>query len=215
MEQLGWTLTALPAAPTAEVLLARRVQVVVVDVRVLGPRWEDWLTRHPARVPNLGVLVCSTPSSLRQRVRGLNAGADDWITKPCDVEEVAARVLAVARAHRRASEPGPLVRRKSGRLELRPTRYDAFVDGRAARLTRREFAVLLCLASEEDMVLDRERIYREVWGHAMPVGDRALDTVVRKIRGKLLAIEPEERYIQTHRGIGYRFAVQRGRRPSR
>jgi DNA-binding response OmpR family regulator len=207
--RLGWTLVALADPPTAEVLLARRMHAVIVDIVVLGPRWEHWLARHPVRVPQLGVLVCTGPSSVEQRIRGLNLGADDWVTKPCAVEELVARAHAVVRARRLSVERGAARRLRSGELEIRPEVFDAFVDGRPAGLTRGEFGVLMCLAREEGRVLGRERIYQDVWGYARAKDERALDTAIRKIRSKLVRISPDCSYIQTHRGIGYRFAVAR------
>jgi DNA-binding response OmpR family regulator len=211
--RLDWELTILPGPPTAEVLLEMNSHAMIVDIRLLGPHWHDWLVRHSARIPRMSVLVSTGPSSVMQRIRGLCAGADDWVTKPCEVEELLARVAAAVRARRVGSGHGAATILRRGDLDVRPDVFDAFVDGRAAGLTPREFAVLLCLAREDNQVLDREHVYREVWGHRMVQGDRALDTAIRKIRFKLERIAPGRRYIHTHRGVGYRFAA--GRRISR
>jgi DNA-binding response OmpR family regulator len=155
------------------------------------------------------VIVCTGPSSVAQRVRGLRLGADDWITKPCHPEEVLARVeAAVRRRHAGAvsgTTPAPVV---AGELEIRPDMFEAFVGGRPVGLTRREFELLQLLASHSGRVIPRERIYERVWGYSMAHGDRSVDVFVRKLRRKLEAASPTWRYLHTHFGVGYRFDPQ-------
>ena len=211
VRDLSWRLTVHPEPANASVLEVANPHVVLVDISVLGPRWEHWLTHQLAPLHNVGVIVCTPRSTVKQRIRGLRAGADDWITKPCSVEEVAARIDSVVRAHRERVGRNAAVPIYSVGLEIRPDLFDALVDGRPASLTRREFDVLLCLACAEGDVMSRERVYREVWGHATPTGDRALDTCIRKIRAKLRALAPERSYVHTHWGVGYRFGYERAR----
>src|SRR5262249_61194003 len=80
-----------------------RLSALVVDLAVLGPQAWSWLERLCGALPELGIVVCTGPSTVAQRVRGLRLGADDWITKPCHPEEVIARVQGVARRRRRSS----------------------------------------------------------------------------------------------------------------
>jgi DNA-binding response OmpR family regulator len=209
--EVGWRLTVHPAALTVSALERVGARAVLVDIGFLGPRWDDWLARHPARLHEMGLLVVTERSTIKQRVRGLCAGADDWIAKPCAIEELAARVQGVVRAHSvsaRLRSTRPLC---SVGLEVRPDLYDALVDGRPARLTRREFDVLHCLARGGGEVLSRERVYREVWGGSISSRERALDTAVRKIRAKLERLAPERSYVHTHWGVGYRFGYERAR----
>jgi DNA-binding response OmpR family regulator len=157
----------------------------------------------------MGLLVCTGPSSVSQRVRGLRVGADDWVTKPCHPEEVLARVESVVRRRKRASErveTGPLV---AGELEIRADQFQAFVGGRSIELTRREFELLELLAQAQGKVLQREDIYQAVWGYAMAHGDRSVDVFVRKVRQKLETASPDWSYIHTHFGVGYRFQPER------
>jgi DNA-binding response OmpR family regulator len=139
----------------------------------------------------------------------LRAGADDWITKPTHPEEVLARVEAVIRRRKRASDRsdvGPLV---AGELEIRADQFQAFVGGRSIDLTRREFELLELLAQAQGKVLQREEIYQAVWGYAMAHGDRSVDVFVRKLRQKLETASPDWSYIHTHFGVGYRFQPER------
>ena len=185
-----------------------RVHALVVDLGLLGAGAWEFLERVSSMLPGLGIVVCTGQSSVSQRVRGLRAGADDWVTKPCHPEEVLARVEAVVRRRKRASErveTGPLV---AGELEIRADQFQTFVRGRSVDLTRREFEVLQLLAQAEGKVLQREEIYQRVWGYAMARGDRSVDVFVRKLRQKLDKASPAWRYIHTHFGVGYRFAAE-------
>jgi DNA-binding response OmpR family regulator len=208
LEPLDGTLIVHSGPIPAGRLTDGRPHAVLVDTVQLGPRWEDWLARHPLRVPYRAVVVCTPQSTVEQRVRSLHAGVDDWITKPCDAEEVVARLEAIVRGYRRSlTEELPVPR--GGELELRPDLFEARARGRSAGLTRREFEILFRLAREEGQVLGRERLYRDVWGYEMARGSRSLDTAVRKIRAKLREISPGWRYVHTDRGHGYRFEAQR------
>jgi DNA-binding response OmpR family regulator len=192
-----------------EEFVAMRVNALVVDLALLGPGGWEFLERVSGALPGMGVIVCTGPTSVSQRVRGLRGGADDWVTKPCHPEEVLARVEAVVRRRKRSSDRsdvGPLV---AGELEIRADQFQAFVGGRSIDLTRREFELLELLAQAQGKVLQREEIYQAVWGYAMAHGDRSVDVFVRKLRQKLETASPDWSYIHTHFGVGYRFQPER------
>jgi DNA-binding response OmpR family regulator len=202
---LGWQYRRMEAPPRPEDLVAMRVNALVVDLTLLGPGAWEFVERVTAALPGLGIVICTGPSSVAQRVRGLRLGADDWVTKPCHPEEVLARVEAVVRRRKRASarvDTGPLV---AGELEIRIDQFQAFVGSTSVDLTRREFEVLQLLAQAEGKVLQREEIYQAVWGYTMAHGDRSVDVFVRKVRQKLERVSPAWNYIHTHFGVGYRF----------
>lgn len=207
--RIGWELIHHVEPVAQPKLLSYNPDAVVVDIDLLGPRWDEWLAHHPARAAHLGVIVCTGRSTAMQRVRGLQAGADDWITKPCDVEELRARLEAVVRGHRWAALPHGQRARRAAELALRPDLYDAIAGDRHAGLTRREFDLLERLARECGAPVTREQLYQAVWSSAMAAGDRSIDTFVRKIRTKLRQISPEWLYIHTHKGRGYSFAARR------
>ena len=205
LEGAGWEHRVLADSVPTEELVAMKLNALLVDVSVLGPRAWDFLEEICGAVPGLGVLVCTTQSTVAQRVRGLRLGADDWISKPCHPEEVMARIEAVVRRRKRAAaraDVGPVV---VGELEIRPDQYQALVSGQSIGLTRREFELLQLLAEAHGQVIEREDIYQKVWGYAMAHGDRSVDVFVRKLRQKLQRHSASWRYIHTHFGIGYRF----------
>lgn len=202
----SWTRTA---APPLHELVALRLHALIVDPACLGPDAWPFLERVCDALPDLAVLVCTGPSTVAQRVRGLRLGVDDWMNKPCHPLELIARIEATTRRHRRANVqlvPEPLV---VGELRVRRDHFQAFVGATPAELTRREFEVLELLIAAEGRVLPREEIYRRVWGYAMARGDRSVDVFVRKIRHKLGRLSPAWSYIHTHFGVGYRFDPQR------
>jgi DNA-binding response OmpR family regulator len=208
LEGAGWQYRVLASPVPLDAVIAMRLNAVVIDLAVLGPQGWNYLEKLCARMPGLGVVVCTGPSSVAQRVRGLRMGADDWVTKPCHPEELIARVEAVVRRRKRAearADAGPLA---VGEVEIRADQFQAFVGGVSVDLTRREFELIQLLAEAEGQVLQREEIYQRVWGYAMVHGDRSVDVFVRKLRQKLERASPSWRYIHTHFGIGYRFAAE-------
>jgi DNA-binding response OmpR family regulator len=154
------------------------------------------------------VIVCTGPSSVAQRVRGLRIGADAWITKPCHAEELICVIEAAIRRHRRNEMPTVEEVADVGEISVRPDLYQAYAGDLSLELTAREFEILYLL-TQSDRVLRREEIYERVWGYAMAHGDRSVDVFVRKLRQKLRGASPEWSYIHTHFGVGYRFAPDR------
>jgi len=208
LDRLSWEHRVLASPVPADAVVSMRLSALVVDLAVLGPQAWEWLERLCGALPELGIVVCTGPSTVAQRVRGLRLGADDWITKPCHPEEVIARVQSVVRRRRRPNsrtESKPLV---AGDVEIRSDRFQAFVGGASLDLTRREFELIELLAAAEGRVLEREEIYSRLWGYTMVRGDRSVDVFVRKLRQKLEKASPRWRYIHTHFGIGYRFAAE-------
>src|SRR4051812_17531334 len=205
LSAVGWQHRVLGSAVRPEELVAMRLNALVVDLMRLGPGGWEYLEQVCRDLPDLGVVVCSGPSTVAQRVRALRLGADDWIGKPCHPEEVIARVEAVVRRRRRAAVPTERKPIVAGELESRADQFQAYVGGQSLDLTRREFELLQLLSHAAGQVLPREEIYQRVWGYAMAHGDRSVDVFVRKLRQKLETASPQWRYIHTHFGIGYRF----------
>jgi DNA-binding response OmpR family regulator len=208
LDRLEWEHRVLASPVPADAVVSMRLSALVVDLAVLGPQAWSWLERLCEALPELGIVVCTGPSTVAQRVRGLRLGADDWITKPCHPEEVIARVQSVVRRRRRSASRAEIKPILAGEVEIRSDRFQAFVDERSIDLTRREFELIELLAAAEGRVLEREEIYSRLWGYTMVRGDRSVDVFVRKLRQKLEKASPSWRYIHTHFGIGYRFAAE-------
>src|SRR5581483_6375405 len=212
LDTLGWDHRALSTPVTADTLVAMRLNALVLDMSVLGPGSWEYLERVCARLPGLAVIVCTGPSSVAQRVRGLRLGADAWVTKPCHAEELICIIEAAIRRHRRNEMPELDASVDVGQITIRPDLYQAYAGETSLELTAREFEILHLL-TQSDRVLRREEIYERVWGYAMAHGDRSVDVFVRKLRQKLRAASPEWNYIHTHFGVGYRFSPEREGEP--
>src|SRR5271154_4617649 len=101
LDRLGWEHRVLGGPLPSDAVAAMRLSALIADLTVLGPQAWEWLERVSSSLPELGIVVCTGPSSVAQRVRGLRLGADDGITKPCHPEELIARVQSVVRRRRR------------------------------------------------------------------------------------------------------------------
>jgi DNA-binding response OmpR family regulator len=207
LDRLGWEHRVLSGAVPPERLVAMRLGALVLDLALAGPHAWEYLERLTRELPALPIVVCTGPSTVSQRVRGLRLGADDWVTKPCHPEELIARVEAVTRRRRQADGPAADAVH-AGEIEVRPDQFQVFAHGASVDLTRREFELIHLLAAAEGRVLEREEIYQRVWGYAMAHGDRSVDVFVRKLRSKLQLASPDWNYIHTHFGVGYRFAAE-------
>ena len=200
-----YRILSTPVMP--DTLVTMRLNALVIDLSIVGPESWDYLERICSRLPGLAVVICTGPSSVAQRVRGLRLGGDAWVTKPCHPEELICVVEAALRRHRRgelAELDGP---KTVGELTIRPELHQAYVGELSVELTAREFEILQLL-SQSERVLRREEIYERVWGYAMAHGDRSVDVFVRKLRQKLHTASAQWSYIHTHFGVGYRFAPE-------
>jgi len=202
---LRWEIEVLAFPPDAGHLAAMRLHALIVNPRLTGL---EYVGRVAGALPGLALLVLTAPVTVSERVKGLRAGADDWVTKPCHPEELLARIQAVLRRRRAGELPLEETTIEAGELAIRPDRYDAYVGEQDASLSRKEFELLRQLAAADGRVLEREDIYQRVWGYTMVRGDRSVDVFVRKLRSKLEVVSPGWRYVHTHFGVGYRFAPE-------
>ncbi|WP_260928948.1 response regulator transcription factor [Novosphingobium sp. 9] len=178
------------------VLATEPFSLVILDVGLPDIDGFEVLARLRARGDQAQVMMLTARDGLDDRVRGLDLGADDYLRKPFEVEELEARVRALSR--RRGGDAAPEMRigamtihRSTGRVE---------VAGRAVDLRRREWAVLEALATRAGQIVPRETLQAEVFGFDEPVGSNALEVNVTRLRGKLGADGP---VIRTVRGVGY------------
>ncbi len=152
------------------------------------------------------MLTAKTGSS--DKVAGLDTGADDYLAKPFEPEELLARIRAQLR---RATMVGDGLQRDKpiqvGDLRLEPASHEVWIRGRQVSLTRLEFNLLYCLAQRAGKVLTREDILRLVWGENEAIDLRGIDAHIRRLRAKIEDNPDEPRRIQTVHGVGYKMAA--------
>jgi DNA-binding response OmpR family regulator len=144
------------------------------------------------------VVMLTARSDALDVVVGLEAGADDYVTKPFEPAVLAARLRAVLR---RATRPEPASPLRFGMLEIDPLGMVVRRDGEEVSLTPTEYRLLLMLAENAGIVLSRERLLEEVWGYVWAGDTRLVDMHVRRLRGKV-----GHDAIETVRGAGYKMA---------
>ena len=204
LERAEWEHTVLSSRISLKSLCELEVDALVVDLDLLGERRWTWLERFCERRPDVRVIVCTAASTPVERVRALRMGVDDWLSKPCHPEELLARVEAVT-LHRSRPAARSLEPVRFGEVEVRPDQFQAFVDGRSLKLTRKEYQLIELLSRSSGEVLTRERIYESLWGYEMVRNDRSVDVFVHKLRRKLEQASPAWLYIQTSFGVGYQL----------
>ena len=204
LDASGWDYRVISNPVSPDALVRMRLNAMIVDVTTIGPGCWDYLEQVCARLPGLAVVVCTGPSSVAQRVRGLRIGVDAWVTKPCHPEEMIAVVEAAMRRHRRSELAVLDAPTTAGELTIRTDLHQVYVGDASVELTAREFEIFQLLR-QADRVLRREEIYERVWGYAMAHGDRSVDVFIGKLRQKLRGASPGWTYIHTHFGVGYRF----------
>jgi DNA-binding response OmpR family regulator len=150
--------------------------------------------RHP-----VSVLMLTAKDTVEDKIDGLSAGADDYITKPFAFDELLARIVAVQRRHTSVDHNAE---QRIGNLVLDPQSRRVTNDGRPVNLTVREFDLLWYLMKNAGKVVSRERLLSSVWNYGYDPGTKIVDVYVRYVRLKLDG-EGSPSWIQTVRGVGY------------
>jgi DNA-binding response OmpR family regulator len=178
-------------------------ELVLLDVNLPGIDGFE-VCRRLRKVPETAavpVIMLTARIGEDDRVRGLDLGADDYITKPFSPKEALARVRAVLRRSERAAAEGETLVDEPLHVDL-PSRQ-VRVEEREVALTRKEFDLLVELVRQRGRVLTRERLLETVWGYDFPGETRTVDVHVRRLRQKLGA--PVDTRLETVVGVGYRW----------
>ncbi|HEV2400052.1 MAG TPA: response regulator transcription factor [Candidatus Sulfotelmatobacter sp.] len=151
------------------------------------------------------IIFLTAKTSESDRVKGLELGGDDYITKPFSPRELVARIRTVLRGLGHATMPTEVLR--LGELEIDGSSMTVQVSGRNVLTTVREFRLLEYLAAHRGRVLTRDQLLDAVWKETPFVTPRSIDVYIRRLREKIEADPRHPQYLKTLRGIGYRFEV--------
>ncbi len=162
--------------------------------------------------PGLPVVMLTCLSDAVDRIVGLEMGADDYVTKPFNARELAARVKAVLRRCQAQAAPGQtVVLRGPVRIDTAARQFSYF--GREIELTRQEFALMCAFCAAPARTYSRDELIAHMYGHDHPVTDRAVDACIKRLRGKLQAAHPALDPVRTVYGIGYKLNERLGTTP--
>ena len=192
--------SALAAAST------RTASVVVVDIGLPDLDGFELCKRLRSGGHTGSILMLTARHAVGDRVSGLDAGADDYLVKPFALDELLARVRALARRHGIGIELIADGRRELGALVIDPGTRTVTRSGTPIELTKFEFELLYLLVLNAPMVLSRDVLYERVWGHDQENASNSLEVFVSQLRRKLEA-DGGDRLIHTVRGIGYSARV--------
>ena len=192
--------------PFWQAMRAAEPELVILDVMLPG---EDGFSilkklRNTPALRRLPIIMVTAKSSELDTVRGLDCGADDYITKPFSVRELAARVKSLLRrvAPQQESEPQTL---RAGDIMIDITNYEAFKGGEKLSLTLKEFELLKVLVLSRGKVLTRDFLLDRIWGYEYYGETRTVDVHIRRLREKLERSPAAPEHIMTKWGVGYYF----------
>jgi two-component system response regulator PrrA len=199
----GFGVSTRPDGPAAlESVEEDAPDVMVLDVTMPGLSGVEVVRRLRAGGYELPICVLSARDELADRVKGLRAGADDYLVKPFELEELVARLHALLRR----GGDRPSVPLEVGDLRIDPARRLVRRGDRVVELTGREFELLETLARHAGIVLSRRQLLEQVWGYTFEVDSNVVDQFVSYLRRKLEA-GGEPRVVHTVRGVGFVLRV--------
>ncbi len=189
--------------------IARKEEPDMILLDIMMPRMDGVETCRRLRAMPGGdrphIIFLTARSEEYSEIAGLEAGADDYITKPIKPRLLLARLQAIIRRGRQ-SGPAPVEQSntlKVGELEINRDEYLVYRKGKPLSLPKKEFELLLFLASQPGKVFTRDILLEQVWGSDVQVVDRTIDVHVRKLREKI-----GKKWIKTIQGVGYKFTTK-------
>lgn len=220
LEQNGYRIQQAYSGTEAKLYMEReQPAAVILDLMLPGMSGEEVLAWIKREIPSTAVLVASAKDTVQMRIALLRAGADDYIVKPFDTDELTARLEAVLRrsgksadltAAQEAKASDTIEKSSAHRLIykdiiMQPEDFSITVGDAEVSLTRREYLILALLMEHPGKVFTKSNIYESVWNEEFLGEDNAVNVHISNIRQKLAKINPAEAYIQTVWGIGFKM----------
>ncbi len=203
LEDEGWVVAEAATGEEAlETFAAQPADVVLVDIMLPGIDGFE-VCRSLRRLSDVPIVMVTARADTYDVVAGLEAGADDYLTKPYQIKELSARIRALMRRARKPDSATTTMR--FGDLEVIPDAGVVRRDGQEMHLTKTEFRLLCELASSPGRVFSREVLLERVWGYDYFGDGRLVDVHVRRLRTKIEADPANPRHVATVRGLGYKL----------
>lgn len=203
LEDEGWHVEESDTGEDAIVKFGRNpTDVVLIDIMLPGIDGFE-VCRSIRRKSDVPIIMVTARADTHDVVAGLEAGADDYMTKPLQPKELSARIRAMLRRARPVQPGNPHLR--FGDLEIIPQEGVVNRDGEQVHLTKTEFRLLVELANSPGKVFSREDLLERVWGHGVFGDGRLVDVHVRRLRTKVESDPANPDHVVTVRGLGYRL----------
>jgi len=181
-----------------------RPDLILLDLMLPGIDGFEFACQIRKTDPDVAIVMVTALGEARDTVRGLDAGADDYVTKPFSMDELLARVRANLRRVKERAVLDVDDTIEAGDIVIEPSQLRVHVAGSPVRLRLKEFQLLLALAKEPGRLMSRQRLAEEVWGYDHLTSSRTIDVHIRRLRQ---AVEDPSAftYVHTVHGVGYRF----------
>ena len=203
LEDEGWSVEEADTGEEALNAFQRQpADVVLIDIMLPGIDGFE-VCRSIRRTSDVPIIMVTARADTHDVVAGLEAGADDYMTKPLQPKELSARIRALLRRVRPGTTANPRLR--FGELEVVPQEGVVTRDGEEVHLTKTEFRLLVELASHPGKVFSREDLLEKVWGHGVFGDGRLVDVHIRRLRTKVEPDPAHPRHVVTVRGLGYKL----------
>ncbi|MET0902948.1 MAG: response regulator transcription factor [Acidimicrobiales bacterium] len=205
LEDEGWEVAEAATGEDAlQHFQSQPSDVVLIDIMLPGIDGFE-VCRSIRRASDVPIVMVTARADTHDVVAGLEAGADDYLTKPFAPKELSARIRALLRRARTSEVSSPHLR--FGDLEIVPEEGVVRRNGRDVHLTKTEFRVLVELAQSPGRVFSREVLLERIWGYGYFGDGRLVDVHVRRLRTKIEADPANPRHVVTVRGLGYKLQV--------
>ncbi len=189
-------------------LKEKEYQLVILDVMM--PGFDGFETLEQIRQESsLPILMFTSKNDSASKVRGLRTGADDYLTKPFDMDELVARIVSLIRRYTRFNQKdGQTQRFEFDGLTIDYNSRSIVTINGEYELPPKEFDLLLFLAKNQGKILTKQQIYEKVWGEEYVYDDSNIMAIISRLRKKIEENPGSPKYIQTVKGIGYRFSKE-------
>ena len=182
-------------------IINNRYDLILLDVMLPGLDGFE-LCRRIRERSDIPIIMVTAKDKIKDKVEGLDIGADDYITKPFAIPELLARIRNIMRKHVTSREEKIKVGIGVKNLLLNPLTHEACVNSQVVPLTKKEYELLEYLVKNKGRVISRDKILQVVWGYEYMGDTNVVDVYIRYLRSKL-DDKFEEKYIHTIRGVGY------------
>lgn len=182
-----------------EILQNNQIDIAMVDIMMPGQNGFE-LIKKVRQTMDVPIIVLSARTDLTDRILGLDLGADDYITKPFEPLEVAAKIKSMIRRLNKTDEQKDMESLRVGDLVLDTYRCTILKNGQVIELTKTEYLVLKLFMENQGRVFTKEQIYNAGWNETYAVDDNTIRVIISRLRDKI-----GEEYIRTIRGLGYRM----------